>query len=206
MVVVSEPLPTALANATLLTAAGAPSTLAEVAGGKTMLVLFVRQFACAGCGEQVAALLPQLPALRVLDVGVVIVGCGTADHARGFDERLGVTDRGVRVFTDPTLTAQRAAGLSRSWAGVYGPRAAFGLLRAMMNGHKNAWSGGDFYQQGGALLLSPTLRVLFYRPQRWLGDLVEIGDITDIVLAARAREKSAALDGAAKDAVAEAPS
>ncbi len=196
MVVVSEPLPIELANATLVDAAGEPSTLAQVAGGKTTLVLFVRQFACAGCSEQVAALLPQLPALRVLDVGVVIVGCGTVDHARGFDERLGVTSRGVRVFTDPTLVAQRAAGLSRSRLGVFGPRGTLGLLRAMMNGHKNAWSGGDFYQQGGALLLSPSLRVLFYRPQRWLGDLVEIGDITDVVLAGRARENAAALDAA----------
>ncbi len=197
MLVVSELLPAALAEASLIGLAGECSTLAEICRSATTLLLFVRQFACAGCSEQVAALLPQLPALRVLDVGVVIVGCGTADHARGFDERLGVSERGVRLFTDPTLGVHRAAGLSRTWRGVYGLHATFSLVRAMIDGHANGWSGGDFYQQGGALLVAPSLRVLFYRPQRWLGDLVEIGDITDVLLAARARENAAALDALA---------
>jgi hypothetical protein len=155
------------------------------------LVLFVRQFACAGCGEQVQALLLHVTALRALGVRVVIVGCGNAEQARGFDERIGVTSRGVELFTDPTLAVQRAAGLPRTFMGVNGPRAVVGLVRAMLNGHPNAWSGGDYYQQGGVLLVDGELRVLFFHAQRWLGDLVDIGDITDIVLASRAREKSA---------------
>ena len=198
MLVVSQPLPPSAADAPLLSPSATPTTLAQISRGHTTLTLFVRQFACAGCSEQVAALLPQLPALRVLDVRVVIIGCGTVDHARGFDERLGVTSRGVLLFTDPTLSTQRAAGLTRSWLGVYGPRATLGLLRAMLNGHSNGWAGGDFYQQGGALLTAPSLRVLFYRPQRWLGDLVQIGDLTDVVLAARSRETVAALDALAE--------
>jgi hypothetical protein len=152
--------------------------------------LFVRQFACAGCGEQVQALLIHLTALRTLGVRVVIVGCGDADQASAFDERVGVTARGVELFTDPTLAIQRAAGLSRTFMGVNGPRAIIGLVRAMLKGHPNAWSGGDYYQQGGVLLVDAELRVLFFHAQRWLGDLVDIGDITDVVLASRAREKA----------------
>jgi len=190
MVRTEQPLPTAAREAKLVSLDGSPSTLGEICEGETTLVLFVRQFACAGCSEQVDALLPQLPALRVLSVNVVIVGCGKREHAQWFDERLGVTARGVRVFTDATLAVQREVGLTRTWLGVYGPRAIIGLLRAMLNGHENGWSGGDFYQQGGALLIDPSLRVLFFKPQRWLGDLVDIGDLTDLVLASRAREKA----------------
>jgi hypothetical protein len=160
------------------------------------LVLFVRQFACAGCSEQVQALLLHLPALRVVAARVVVIGCGDSTQASAFDARVGVTDRGVRLFTDPTLAVQRAMGLPRTFLGVNGPRAVLGLVRAMLRGHPNAWSGGDYYQQGGVLLVDAQLSVLFFHAQRWLGDLVDIGDLTDAVLAERARAKSRAEEAA----------
>jgi hypothetical protein len=67
----------------------------------------------------------------------------------------------------------------------------FGLARAMLRGHPNGWSGGDFYQQGGALLLDAERRVLFFRPQRWLGDVTDVGDLVDRLLALAARAKEA---------------
>jgi peroxiredoxin len=188
-----------LLNAALLTTSDTETTLGDLVRGKISLVLFVRQFACAGCSEQVAALLQNMSTLQTLGVEVVIVGCGTREHARAFDERVGATDRGVGLLTDPTLRAQRAAGLTRTFLGVNGPRALFGLARAMLRGHSNGWGGGDFYQQGGVMLLDSRVvdhearretRVLYKKAQERLGDLVDIGDLVAIVLATRAREKA----------------
>lgn len=184
-------MPPALTAAEVLDATGAPHRLGSAWQAHDALVVFVRHFACCGCAEHLAAIKPRLPELAALEVGVTIVGSGTADQLAGFVEREELARPGVACFTDPTLAAFRAAGLQRSRWGTFGPIAIGQLVRAQLHGHRQGRTQGDLTQQGGALYITRAGEVAFYHRSRSLGDHARLADIVDVALAARAIDAEA---------------
>ncbi|MBS2018054.1 MAG: redoxin family protein [Deltaproteobacteria bacterium] len=176
-------LPDALLACEVARAEGGTVTLGELVRGQVTLLLFVRQFGCAGCSQRLTELVRYLKALRAAGVNVVVVGCGSADDARGFRDRFALDARPVTVVTDPSLAAQRAAGLHRSHWGVLGAKGTYNLLRAMANGHRNAWGKGDFYQLGGTILVGRDGVVALHHEERHLGESLVMGDVSEKALA-----------------------
>jgi hypothetical protein len=164
-------------------------TFGDVIGIGPTLIVFVRQFACAGCSERMAELLMNVESLRTSAVNVVVVGCGTVEHARELGGRLALDTRPITLVTDPTLAIHRAAGLVRSHWGVLGAKAMWNLVRAMAHGHENAWGHGDFFQLGGTLLLDKERRVVTHHEERHLGESLPLGDIVDQALALLADDR-----------------
>ncbi|MFO0564882.1 MAG: AhpC/TSA family protein [Polyangiaceae bacterium] len=181
---VGKPLSEALLGSRVTTVQGEVHALSElVPQGAPALLLFVRQFACAGCGQRVAELLLNERVLRMAGVSIVVVGCGSLEHAQEFSRALALDTHELCLATDPTLVSHQAAGLVRSYWGVLGPIGTFHLLRAMGRGHRNGWGHGDFYQLGGSFLLDDRGVVLARHVERHLGSTLPLGDLVERALA-----------------------
>jgi hypothetical protein len=158
---------------------GRSQPLGAIVGSTPAILVFLRHFGCVGCEVQVDALLPRQPELSDLGVAIVLVGSGSAEHARAFVERWGLDGRRVAVVTDPTLDTFRAAGLVRSAWATFGPRALFSELLAIGAGLRPGRADGDRFQQGGTLLLDADGSVVFAHANRFVGDVVDAADLVD---------------------------
>jgi peroxiredoxin len=184
MTTVGQPLPEAVSALPLASATDpSPRTLRELFRGRPLLVVFVRQFACAGCSERMTELLTQLEILESSGVDCVVVGSGTVEQARDLRSRLSLETRSIHLLTDSTLAIHRALGLRRSPWGVLGAKGTWNLVRAIARGHKNAWGHGDFYQLGGTLLLDASGTVVLLHREAHLGETLPIADVVDRALA-----------------------
>lgn len=154
-------------------------------GTTPTLVVFVRQFGCAGCGLRTTELLGQIETLRDARTRVILVGCGTAADAAQFRETFDLGSRPIALVTDPTLRVHVAAGLLHSYWGVLGPSGTAALVKAMLAGQRNAWGHGDFYQLGGTILLDAKGEVHTHHVERFLGDTLPFTELVDAALAMR---------------------
>jgi len=180
-------VPDALADAEVVAADGARVRLGSLWADHDALLVFVRQFGCAGCSEHVTELKPRLPELDALGVETAIVGSGTREQMIGFVDRLALHD--VRVLTDPTLASFAAAGLERSLWGTVGPVALVKLARAVGRGHRNSMPPeGDFSQQGGTLLVRKGGELALYDRSSHLGDHAPLVDVVEAAMRLRASE------------------
>lgn len=189
--VVGQPVPRALAEASILDAAGQGRALATAWAERDAVVIFVRHFGCAGCAEHVAELRPRLDELGALGVATALVGNGSPAQLAAFREREKLDGHALETFTDPTLAAYRAAGLERSLAGAIGPRALGNLAALMSRGHANGKTRGDLRQQGGTLYVRRGGELAFHHASARVGDHARVASVVQIALAARA----AAADG-----------
>lgn len=189
---IGAPLPPALVSSEVTVTDGTTATIGALlarGAGEAALLVFVRQFGCAGCSLRMAELLLHLQVLKLASVKVVVVGCGSAAQAGDFSRRLALETHALVVATDPTQAAQRAAGLLRSHWGALGAIATWNLLRAMGRGHSNAWGQGDFFQLGGTFLVDADGAVVAHHEERHLGATLPFGTVVDraLVLAGKRR-------------------
>ncbi|HEX3345524.1 MAG TPA: peroxiredoxin-like family protein, partial [Polyangiaceae bacterium] len=105
----------------------------------------------------------------------------------GFVERHGLADKPAEVLTDPSLAAFRAAGLLRSAWATFGPRAVVDYVRAMGAGFVPRKAAGDLLQQGGALVVDASGRVVFRHAATSLADHADGSDLVDAALGLAAR-------------------
>jgi hypothetical protein len=152
-----------------------------------VLVVFLREFGCIACAEQVHDVTPRLAELSALGVRVVLVGNGPPDRMEGFLERNALADKPVELWTDPTLAAYRAAGLHRSAWATHGPFALVDFLRALGRGHRPGRIEGDLRQQGGAFLADEEGVIVWAHRNESMGDHPDPADVVDAVLALRLR-------------------
>ncbi len=186
---VGEPAPEALRDASVVAADGRCVPFGEILVGRAVpvLVLFLREFGCIACAEQVHDLAPRLGEFLALGVRVVLVGNGKPEGAGAFLERHDLADKAVEMVTDPSLGVYRAAGLERSAWATHGPGALVDFLRAAGRGHWPGKIDGDLQQQGGALLVDEGGTVVWAHRNATLGDHADPSDVMDAVLALRLR-------------------
>jgi hypothetical protein len=100
----------------------------------------------------------ELNEFRRLGAEMAIVGNGSPEQADQFRREFGLR---IRLFSDPEMSAYRAAGLRRSVARSLSWRALAPALRALRRGARPAALGGDPWQLGGAFLILPHGDVAF---------------------------------------------
>jgi peroxiredoxin len=164
-----KPVPEALARVEVLGRDGAKRSLGELWREGPVVLVYLRHFACIACTEHVAELAPHVPALEALGVKVVLIGNGAPHFIDGFIARNGIGPQ-VEVVTDPSLEVFRLAGMERSRASTYGPRAAYNAGRAMLRGCRQTAIEGDVLQQGGVVVIDPSGEVAYVHRDRALGD------------------------------------
>ena len=130
----------------------------------------------------------KLPEIRRAGVQLVLVGNGTLEQARAFQDRYAP---GVAVYTDPSLRAYAALGLRRGVAATLGPASAVAFVRAHARGHRQGAIEGDPWQQGGLVLMAPGGRALYVQRNRHAGDRPDV-DGALAALVARRPERAAA--------------
>jgi len=180
-------LPAALSSVLLRDASGRERALADVAGLNTAVVLvFLRHFACPSCSDTAHRLAARAHEIDALGCGLVVIGSGSVDALRGFEERLGFS-RAVVALTDPSLAAHQAAGMVRSKWATFGPRAIARSLSLYAAGHyaKRRADDGDLDQQGGVLVFSRD-GLIFEHRNHFVGDDVEPNEIVAALLVSEA--------------------
>jgi peroxiredoxin len=189
-IVAGQLLPQAFLATQVLGPNGLSRALSTCVGPDVTLIVFVRQFACAGCKARTAELLLHLDALKTAAVRVVVVGCGTAEHARQFLQDHKLDSRPMDLVTDPAGVAHAAAGMGRNRWGTLGVGASVNFVKYVLAGYSNGWGHGDFYQLGGTLLVASDGRVIVVHREPHLGATLPIGEVVEqaLVLAARATE------------------
>ncbi|MCA9584154.1 MAG: redoxin domain-containing protein [Myxococcales bacterium] len=183
MLRVGERVPDALLDAHVVDARGTSQRLADWWGDARTLTLFVRHFGCAGCAVHVHEAAGRLPELSDLGVATFVVGCGTPAHAARFVDRMALEGIGLTVLTDPSLAAQRAAGLTRSGWGAWGVVPIVRSARLWLEGFPTHLPAGDTSQQGGTLLLDRRRSVRFFHASARLGDNASMSDVMEAALA-----------------------
>ena len=179
---VGDPLPSELAASPVLDATGRASPLGDRFTEQPATLVFLRHFACLACTEYVALLAPRLHELTRLGLRVIYVGNGEPRYLDAFIERNAIDLSAVEVVTDPSLAAHRALELPRSFLSTYGPRALFGLTRALVRGFRQSTIEGDLYQQGGVLVVDREGQVAYLHRARATGDHAPTNDVVEAAM------------------------
>ena len=100
---------------------------------------------------------------------VAVIGNGWPGVARAFGERVQLP-ASIRLLTDKSETAYRAAGLKRGAWRTLGPQSWLPFLRTLSHGFRQRRTAGDPWQQGGALVLEKGGHVIFRHVSEHPGD------------------------------------
>ena len=143
--------------------------------GPTVMV-WLRHFGCSFCLTQTKVLMEALPRLEAAGGRVVLIGNGTPDQARRFQQIKAPT---VTVVTDPERVSYRALGAYRSLWGMLGAR-DFGTWRHGRGmGVRQEGRQGDPLQLGATLVVEPPQTVLFSHINSSLGDHAEVAELLE---------------------------
>ena len=93
-----------LSDVTVLDLEGRPVRVGDLWKERRAVLVFVRHFGCLFCRQQVAELTPYLDRIRATGADVFLVGNGTVDDARAFNDEGPLQ---MRVLTDPTREVYR---------------------------------------------------------------------------------------------------
>ncbi|MCH9686545.1 MAG: AhpC/TSA family protein [Deltaproteobacteria bacterium] len=179
---VGEQVPAVLADVEVFDTDGTTSRLGERWAEGPAALVFLRHFACLACTEHVTLLALRLHELTRLGVRVVYVGNGEPRYIEAFVERNAIDTAAVEVITDPTLAAHRALELHRSFMETYGPRALWGLGRALVGGFRQRGIEGDNYQQGGLVVVDAQQQVAYVHRDQATGDHAPLVDVIEAVM------------------------
>lgn len=98
-----------------------------------------------------AELRPHVAEIRALGVEPYVIGSGSPEQARKFQEHLDA--RELPIFSDEKLASYKAAGWKRAVTATLSPRSALKYVKAFAR-HKQGKTMGDPWQIGGALLIT----------------------------------------------------
>ncbi len=140
-------------NCTVLDREGREHSLGDHIGQGLVLLALLRQYGCVGCNHLVTHLSLRLHELDGLGFTNVFVGLGTPFHLQGFEERMLLQDKKVRLFTSPDGAAHRAAQLPRSRWGSLGPKSLWQRARLLGEGFISNTVTGDPMQMSGIFFL-----------------------------------------------------
>ena len=183
---IGDVIPAALTSCDVLDRDDNRVTVGSLLAGRATLVVFLRHFGCIGCSAQVTDLAPRLGELQRLGIRTLFIGNGAPDFIAHFIERFALStairNEQVDILTDPTLSVHRAAALSRSFWGAYGPLAIWDFIRLLGNGHVNRATEGDNFQQGGALLVDAGGIIAWYHRSNRLAGHAPSVDVVDAAM------------------------
>lgn len=147
---------------------GAGSTLAELSGEQTLLVVFLRHSGCTFCREALSDLRKRRATIEESGGRIVLVHLGDEPSARSFFDRYELGD--VSRISDPGRVLYRAFRLARgTFLELLGPRVVVRGIAATLAGHGAGPSGGDGFQMPGAFVVRDG-RVIAGRPHRDAAD------------------------------------
>ena len=144
--------------------------------------VFMRQFGCLFCHQQVDQVLGALGRIRSSGAELIIVGCGTTEQARGFYERKQLPRPGVHVLTNPDRSAYQAAEMKRSFSATFASVGSAGAyLKARGQGYRIRGAFGDVNQLGGTLVVMPPANPLLVYRSTHAGDHPDVDEVVGLL-------------------------
>ena len=122
----------------------------------------------------------QLPEISDAGVRTVLIGNGTPEEARDYQEQLG---GGCELLVHPQLVGYKAMELKRSLLAVLNPASLLNAFRLQRLGFRSGPQQGDPLQLGGVFVITPGQRVAWSYRSTAPDDFPRIDDL---VAAARA--------------------
>ncbi len=158
-----------LADATLLTISGDAVAFSSLYADRPTMLTFVRHYGCIFCRERVGSIESAEPLLRANDMGVAVIGNGTAPMARAFSEEVGIN---WPLFTDPGRRVFELAGMRRNFG--LGLKSVSQAWRSWRGGYRQGPVQGDPWQQGGILLIAPSGQILASQIDSGAGEYIDV--------------------------------
>jgi peroxiredoxin len=167
---------------------GSTVSLRALSAEGPLLVVLTRHFGCPGCSRTVTEIVSRLDEIVSLGVRVVVIGPGTAAHARAFLAGHGLPERDPRweLLSDPDGRAYAALEMHRSTWAAYGPAGVVAQARLTAQGLLARGPQGDTTWLGGWLLVDRGELVTTHRTVR-VADSPRAIDVLDDVLRFAAR-------------------
>ncbi|MGE3178448.1 MAG: AhpC/TSA family protein [Vicinamibacterales bacterium] len=139
-----------------------------------VVLLFVRHFGCLFCRQQIAEMQPAVPRIRAAGAELYVIGNGSVEEARAFEEEL---QPGVGLLTDPTRQTFCALQMRSGLATVLRPSVLWRSLRALRAGFTQTRVAGDPFQQGGVVVIGPGGLERYRYVSRTAGDHPDPGKV-----------------------------
>lgn len=169
----------------VLTATGEEVELASTWRDGAVVLVLVRHFGCQFCRQQVAELRGIVPEIEAAGASLVIVGNGTAEHLREFQEGPGA---GLTIYTDPSLRVYETLGARRaSVRDVLDPQLILNGARSLRQGHLPGLLRGDRRQLGGTWVVRGGGEVVYEHLSAIAGDHPPLDDLRAAVSQVAAR-------------------
>lgn len=135
----------------------------------TVLLVFLRHFACAACRAHVRQILENKESLESKGVKIYFIGNGTPYFMRGFKEHFNLQE--AKIFTDPSLKSFDAAGFKRGFwidPGNMHTRPEF-ITQAIFHTLKKTGSG-NVWQLGGILAIQAGGKITYQYTSQTMDD------------------------------------
>jgi peroxiredoxin len=126
------------------------------------------------CREQAVQLHRELPAIRKKGAGLVFIGNGNANFAKGFKDEFEIE---APVYVDSRRKTYEALGFSRSPFSFISVGATKAAARALGAGFRQGLTQGDAFQLGGVLVVDGKGEVLFRHASQHAGDHPPVKDV-----------------------------
>jgi thioredoxin-dependent peroxiredoxin len=148
---------------------------------RALVLVFLRQYGCPLCREQVAGLARQADALRREGIAIAAVGQGTAAEAARFREQMRLP---FPVVADPTRSAYAAWGvMDGTLEQVFSVAPGLRLVRAMLKGHLPHRTVGSVRQLPGAFVIDRNGIVQLAYPAADAADMPDAGTLLGRIVA-----------------------
>ncbi len=140
---------------------------------QTTIFVFLRHFGSAACRAHATEVWSKREAYEKQGARIVFIGNGDPCHIENFKQEIGIED--ALVLTDPSLQCFRAAGFRRGFLASHGPASLHNALKLTIKGYRQSRKnrpirGGDRWQLGGVLVLSPEGRIKYHYISESNGD------------------------------------
>ncbi len=146
-----------------------------VGTSRALVLVFLRQYGCPLCREQVAALRDRYDAFRAEGIAVAAIGQGTPQDARRFGEQLSVP---FPILSDVDRSAFATYGLMDGTVEqVYSPTPGLRLAAAMLHGHLPHRTIGSVRQLPGTFVIDRNGIIRMAHPGLHAADVPEIGTL-----------------------------
>lgn len=146
-----------------------------VGTSRALILVFLRQFGCPLCREQVVALRERYDAFQAEGIAVAAVGQGTPRDARWFGEQMSVP---FPILSDAGRSAYAAYGLMDGTVEqVYSPTPGLRLAAAMLRGHLPHRTIGSVRQLPGTFVIDRNGIVRMAHPGLHAADVPEIATL-----------------------------
>lgn len=150
---------------------GAQVMLGNLWHKQSVILVFLRHFACIGCRAHAADVWKNRSVYEKAGAKIVFIGNGAHELIKMFKQDLNMTD--ATLFTDPTLNSFKAAGLKRNLFSAFSPKSLMNAHQLDKEGHKHGVrtkESGDLWQLGGIVAIKPGSVVTYQYISDAVGD------------------------------------